>query len=78
MKQELHNQSLQTLLKSYALCKEDGSEHSELTRFKVQEIHTLNSFYQDFNQIEYSAQARFTLPKTIKHENLIELNVNAF
>lgn len=49
MKQELHQQALQTLLKSFAIAREDGAEHAELTRFKVQEMHTLNSFYQEFN-----------------------------
>lgn len=29
-------------------------------------------------QIEYSEQATFHLPKTLRHENLIELNINAF
>lgn len=79
MKQQLFQDSLKTLLKSYAMAKEDGSEQQDQTRFKVQEIHMLNSFYQDLNQIEYNASnAKIHLPKSIKHENLVEINMNAF
>lgn len=39
----------------------------------------LNGFYQDLNQIEYKAiNAKLALPRSIKHENLVEINVNAF
>ncbi len=60
------------------MAKEDGSEQSDLTRFKIQEIHTLNSFYHEVNSIEYSQKATFQLPKSLRHDNLIELNMNAF
>lgn len=60
------------------MAKDEGSEQSDLTRFKVQEIHTLNSFYNEFNHIEYRDDAIVHLPKTLKHENLVELNMNAF
>lgn len=60
------------------MAKEDGSDQQDLTRFKIQEIHTLNSFYQEFNQIEYAAKSKFQLPKTLKNDNLIEINMNAF
>ena len=60
---------------------EDGL-HSEMGRFKVQELHVLNSFSQEFSSIEYNAGgshtgARFNLPKTLKHDNLVELNMSA-
>lgn len=60
------------------MAKEDGSEQQDQTRFKVQEIHTLNSFYKDLNSIEYPDKSKFQLPKSLKHENLVEINMNAF
>lgn len=60
------------------MAREDGSDQSDLTRFKVQEIHTLTSFYNEFNLIEFREDALMTLPKTIKNENLVEINVSAF
>jgi hypothetical protein len=78
MKQQLYQDAYKTLAKSYQLAKEDGSEQNDMTRFKVQEIYTLNHFYHDFNQIEYNSLAKFSLPKTLKHENLVETNMNAF
>lgn len=61
---------------------EDDGLHSEMGRFKVQELHVLNSFSQEFSSIEYNAGgshtgARFNLPKTLKHDNLVELNMSA-
>ncbi len=61
---------------------EEEGLHSELGRFKVQELHVLNSFSQEFSSIEYnvggsSSGARFNLPKTLKHDNLVELNMSA-
>ena len=38
----------------------------------------LNHLYHDINALEYPTSATFTLPKTIKHENLVEINMNAF
>ena len=53
----LYKQALNSLLTSYqlALKEEDGGplSQADLVRFKVQEIHTLNSFYQQFSRIEY-------------------------
>ncbi|CDW76997.1 signal recognition particle 72 kda protein [Stylonychia lemnae] len=78
MKQQLYQEALKMFIKSYQMAKDDGSEQSDLTRFKVQEIHTLNSLYQDLNQIEYGEISKFVLPKTLKNENLVEININAF
>lgn len=78
MKQQLYQDSLKSFIKSYQMAKEDGSEQTDQTRFKVQEIHTLNSLYQDLNHIEFGEQSKFELPKTLKHENLVEINLNAF
>jgi hypothetical protein len=38
-----------------AVKEEDGGplNQADLVRFKVQEIHTLNSFYQQYSRIEY-------------------------
>lgn len=55
-----------------------GLDHADQTRFKVQEIHLLNSFYHDVNHIEYMGNAKFHLNKTLKNENLVEINLNAF
>ena len=49
MKQELYQDAFHSFIKSFNMAKEDGTEQSDLPRFKIQEIHTLNSFYQDFN-----------------------------
>jgi hypothetical protein len=38
----------------------------------------MNSFYHDLNQIEYGTQAKLSLPKSLKNDNLVELNINAF
>jgi hypothetical protein len=43
----------------------------------IQELHTLNSFYNGFNSIEYLKQARFSLPKGLAHNNLVEVNIHA-
>ena len=78
MKEERYQEALSALLKSFGMAREDGADHTDLSRFKVQEIHTLNSFQQEFNQVEYGANARFALPKTLRHENLVEINLSAF
>jgi hypothetical protein len=41
------------------MAKEDGSEQSDLNRFKIQEIHTLNNFYHEVNLIEYNEKSTF-------------------
>jgi hypothetical protein len=49
-----------------------------MTRFKVQELHQLTTFYNEFNLIEYGENMKVHVPKTIKNDNLVELNMNAF
>ena len=54
----------------------------EASRFKIQELHALNSFCHEFSSIEYNAGgsatgARFILPKSLKHDNLVEMNMSA-
>ena len=80
MRKQLFQDSLKSLLKSFELAREDDShlDHSEQTRFKVQELHLLNSFYHDLNQIEYDQFAKLSVSKTLKNEMLVEFNVNAF
>ena len=70
--------AFKSLTKSFQMAREDGSEQSDLTRFKVQEIHTLNSFYHEVNLIQYNDKSTLNLPKNLRHDNLIELNMNAF
>lgn len=65
------------MLESYDVAKQDGSDQSDATRFKVQEIHTLNNFYNAFNLIEYSPDAKLILPRQLKNSVLVELNVSA-
>ena len=60
------------------MAKQDGSDQSDLTRFKVQELHTLNHFYNELNCIEYKSNAKLSFPKSIKHDILMETNTNAF
>jgi hypothetical protein len=60
------------------MAKQDGSDNSDITRFKVQELHMINSFSNYLNKIEYNASSKIRIPKTIKNENLVELNLNAF
>lgn len=78
MKQQLHQEALKVLITSHQMAKQDQSDISDQLRFKVQEMHMLNSFYQDFNSIEYNEKVKLGIPKSIIHENLIELNTNAF
>ena len=56
--------------------------HGEAVRFKIQELHALNTFTHEFSSIEYNAGGakkgpRFNLPKSLKHENLVEVNMSA-
>ena len=78
MKQQLLQEAMQSLLTSFKQAKEDGSEQSELSRFKVQELHLLTSFCNELNLIEYGGHMKVHLQKSIIHENLVELNMNAF
>jgi len=60
------------------MAKEDGSDQTDLVRFKVQELFLISQFYNAVNNIEYSEKATIKVPKTIKNENLVELNLTAF
>lgn len=83
MKQQLQEDAFRSLVNAYSIARnEDEGLHSELGRFKVQELHVLNSFSHEFSSIEYNvggslSGARFNLPKTLKHDNLVELNMSA-
>lgn len=46
-------------------------------RFKTQELHLLNNLLNCFLQVDYTAQSKFDLPKSVTHNNLVELNMNA-
>lgn len=35
-------------------------------------------FYEQFSRIQYDKNSSLHIPKSIKNENLIELNINAF
>ena len=69
---------MDTLMKAYAMAKEDGSEKKDMARFKVQEFHQLTNFIHELNLIEYEEGMKLNVPSSIKHENLVELNMNAF
>lgn len=77
MREQLYENALKMMLESYDVAKEDGSDQTDATRFKVQEIHTLNNFYNAFNLIEYSPDAKLKLPRQLKNSVLVELNVSA-
>ena len=83
MKQQLQEEAFRSLVQAFSMARnEEDSLHSEMGRFKVQELHVLNSFSHEFSSIEYNAGgsvngARFNLPKTLKHDNLVELNMSA-
>jgi len=77
MKKQQFEEALASLLKSYELAVKEGSDQTDAARFKIQEYHTLNNFYNGFNLIEYTGNAKFVLPKSLKHDNLVEVNINA-
>jgi len=79
LKQYLYSTALDTLLRSYAMAKEEGQmTQGDLLRFKVAELHSLCNFYNEYNSICFPEDARISVPKSIKNENLIEVNLNAF
>jgi len=43
----------------------------------VQEYHVINCFKHAFNQVEYTPNARFVLPRNLKGNPLVEANMNA-
>lgn len=80
----MQEEAFRSLIHAYNIAKgeDENTMHVELGRFKVQELHMLNSFSHEFSAIEYNAGgssngARFNLPKTLKHDNLVELNMSA-
>jgi hypothetical protein len=84
MKKQLQEEAFRCLVQAYTLAKQDEESvlHGDLTRFKIQELHALNTFSQEFSAIEYNAGgaeagARFNLPKSLKHDNLVEINMSA-
>jgi hypothetical protein len=83
MMQQLHQEAFRSLVRSYELAKqEDDQLHGETTRFKIQELHALNTFCHEFSAIEYNAGGaksgpRFNLPRSLKHESLVEINMSA-
>jgi hypothetical protein len=38
----------------------------------------INELYNHINHIEYEENSNFKIPRSIKNENLVELNINAF
>jgi hypothetical protein len=67
----MHQDALKCLIQSHQMAKQDQSDQSDSLRFKVQEMHMLNNFYQDFNSIEYNEKVKLNVPKTLIHENLM-------
>jgi|688.fasta_scaffold533143_1 hypothetical protein len=78
MKKGLFEEALRSLLKSFEIAKEDKSDSTDAARFKIQELHMLNSLLRSgFSLVEYKAKAKFALPRSLKNQNLIEANMNA-
>jgi len=77
LKQQLFDDSIQSLLKAHELAVKENNYAGDQARFLVQELHTLNSFYSGFNTIEYLKQSKFSLPKSLLHNNLVEVNIHA-
>lgn len=56
MKQQLHQEAFRSLIHSYELAKQDDEQlHGDATRFKIEELHALNTFTHEFSVIEYNA-----------------------
>ena len=55
----------------------DSVVEADLARFKTQELHMLNSLLNCFLQVDYVPSQKLNLPKTVAHNNLVELNMNA-
>lgn len=77
-------EGFRSLIRAYEIAKQDDEDslHSDATRFKIQELHALNSFCHEFSAIEYNCGGhtngpKFNLPKSLKHDNLIEVNMSA-
>lgn len=50
VKQQLCEEAFRSLLRSYELAKDDEhAMHTDITRFKIQELHTLCSFSHEFS-----------------------------
>jgi len=84
MKQQLLEEGFRSLVQAFDIARreDETSSHAEMARFKVQELHALNSFSHEFSAIDFNvggavSGARFNLPKTIKHDNFVEVNMSA-
>jgi hypothetical protein len=49
----------------------------DLARFKTQQLHMLNSLLDCFLQVDYAPGQEVSLPHSVTHNNLVELNMNA-
>ena len=79
MKKGLFQESIKALLNSFDHAKQDGSDHSDAARFKTQELHMINQLLSGgFSHIDYQANSKFVLPRSLKNHHLIETNMNAF
>jgi hypothetical protein len=77
LKKKQFQSSLEAINLAKDLLKQDGEHESDTARFKTQELHMLNQLLSCFVQVDYPQVARFNLPKTVTHNNLVELNMNA-
>lgn len=48
----------------------------DMARFKTQELHLLNNLLNCFLSVDYTTSSTINLPKSITHNNLVELNMN--
>lgn len=55
----------------------DATVEQDMARLKTQELHMLNNLMDCFLQVDYVAGSKFDLPRSITHNSLVEMNMNA-
>lgn len=75
LKQQFYKESLQSLDKAFTLAQSESD--GDVARFKIQELHLINSLCNCFNQVEYFKSSKFDLSSSLKHHNLVEANLTA-
>jgi hypothetical protein len=54
MKQQLHGLAFKSLLQSFEQARQDEHHTDDAVRFKIQELHALNTFCKQFSAIDYN------------------------
>lgn len=55
----------------------ESTVEQDMARLKTQELHMLNNLLECFVQVDYISQSKFDLPRSVTHNNLVEMNMNA-